>query len=59
MGITSEKPTKESCSHLHCNNTEFVYYLVDEIRDSITVKEAYSGGDFPKWRADMIDELML
>ena len=58
IGIASDKPTKESCSHLHCNSTEFVYYLADEIRDSVTVKEAYSGDDFPKWQAVMIDELM-
>ena len=58
IGVASDKPTKESCSHLHCNSTEFVYYLADEIKDSVTVKEAYSGDDFPKWRAAMIDELL-
>ena len=57
IGVASGKPTKESCSHLHCNSTEFTYYLADEIRDSVTVKEAYSSDDFPKWRAAMIDEL--
>ena len=57
IGVSSGRPTKKSCIHLNRNSTEFVYYLADEIRDSVTVKEGYLSDDFPNWRAAMIDEL--
>ena len=57
LGDIGTKATRESVNLLTHDSNEYLLYMADEIKDSVTVEEAMSSKQSSKWCAAMVDEL--